>query len=84
MTVDIFSPLYNLDRCFDRIPIHFKDTLMYVDPITRQTYDYATPITSDNNPRNIIELDPDSDDQGLYILRPEPIKRKPPLMFSPS
>ena len=57
---------------------------MYVDPITRQTYDYATPITCDNNPRNIIELDPDSDDQGFYILGPEPIKRKSPLMFTPS
>ena len=78
------SPLYKADRCFDRIPIHFKDTLMYVDPITRQTNDYATPITCDNNPRNIIELDPDSDDQDFNILGPEPIKRKPPLMFTPS
>ena len=59
------SPLYKADRCIDRIPIHFKDTLMYVDPITRQTYDYATPTTCDNNPRNIIELDPDSDDQDF-------------------
>ena len=25
------SPLYKADRCFDRIPIHFKDTLMYLD-----------------------------------------------------
>ena len=57
---------------------------MYVDPITRQTYDYATPITCDSNPNNIIELDPDSDDQDFYILSPEPIKRKPPLMFTPS
>ena len=57
---------------------------MYVDPITRQTYDYATPITCDDNPRNIIELDPDSDDQDFYILGPESIKRKPPLMFTPS
>ena len=40
---------------------------MYVDPITRQTYDYATPITCDNNPRNIIELDPDSDDQIFTV-----------------
>ena len=78
------SPLYKADRCFDRIPSHFKDTLLYVDPITRQTYDYATPITCDINPRNIIELDPDSDDQDFYILGPEPIKRKPPLMFTPS
>ena len=69
------SPSYKADRCFHRIHIHFKDTLMYVDPITRQTYDYATPITCDNNPKNIIELDPDSDDQDFYILGPEPIKR---------
>ena len=55
---------------------------MYVDPITRQTYDYATPITCDNNPKNITELDPDSDDQDFYILSPEPITRKPPLMFT--
>ena len=78
------SPLYKADRCFDRIPIHFEDTLMYVDPITRQTYDYATLITCDNNPRSIIELDPDSDDQGFYILGSEPVKRKPPLMLTPS
>ena len=78
------SPLYKADRCFDCIPIHFKDTLMYVDPITRKTYDYATPIACDNNPKNIIELDPDSDDQDFYILGPEPMKQKPPLMFTPS
>ena len=40
---------------------------MYNDPITRQTYDYATPIASDNNPKNIIELDPDSVDQSFDI-----------------
>ena len=57
---------------------------MYVDPITRQTFDYASPIICENNPKNIIELDPDSDDQDFYILGPEPIKRKPPPMFTPS
>ena len=77
------SPLYKADRCFDRISIHFKDTLMYVDPITRQTYDNATPIASGNNPCKIIELDPDTDDRDFYILGPEPIERKPPLMFTP-
>ena len=57
---------------------------MYVDSIARQTYDYATPIACDNNPRNIIQLDPDSDDQDFNLLGPEPIKRKPPLMLKPS
>ena len=55
---------------------------MYVDPITRQTFDYATPIACDNTPSNNNELDPDSDDQDFYILGLEPIKRKPPLMFT--
>ena len=54
---------------------------MYVDPITRQTFDYATPIACDNNPKIIIELDPDSDDQDFYLLGPEPIKRKLPLLL---
>ena len=57
---------------------------MYVDPITRQTFDYATPFTFENNPKNIIELDLDSDDQDFYILGPETFKREPPLMFTPS
>ena len=57
---------------------------MYVDTITRQTFDYATPITCENNPKNFIELDPDSDDQDFYILGPEPIKQKPPFMFTPA
>ena len=57
---------------------------MYVDPITRQTYDYATPIPCGKHPRNIIELGTDADDQDFYILRPETTKRKPPLMFTPT
>ena len=76
------SPSYKADRCFDRIPIHFKDTLMYVDTITRQTSDYATPFACENNRRNNFDLNSDSGDQDFYILGSEPIKRKPPLMFT--
>ena len=57
---------------------------MYVDPNTRQTFDYATPIACDDNPRNIIELDLDSEDQGFYLLGPELFQRKPPLILTPS
>ena len=78
------SPLNKADRCFDRIPIHYRDTLMNVDPITRQTYDYATLIPCDNNSRNIIGSDPDTDDQEFYILSPEPIKQKHTLKFIPN
>ena len=32
------SPLYRADKCFDRIPIHNRETIMYVDPIPRQSF----------------------------------------------
>ena len=78
------SPLYKADGCFDRIPILFKDTLMYGNPITRPTYDYALPIACDKNPRSFIELDLYSDDQDFYILGQEHNKRNQPPMFTPS
>ena len=57
---------------------------MYVDPITRQTFNYVTPIECGNNSQNIIELDPDSDDEDFYLLIPEPLKREAPQMFKPT
>ena len=80
----LISPLYKADKCFDRIPIHYRETIMYVDPITRQTFNYATPIECGNNPQNIIELDPDADDGDFYVLTPDPLKREPPQMFKPT
>ena len=80
------SPLYKADCCLDRIPIHFKDTFMYmyVDHITRQTYDYAFLTKCDNIQRNKNELDPDSNNQDFSILRHKPLEWKPPLMFTPT
>ena len=77
------SPLYRADKCFDRIPIHYRETIMYVDPITRQTFNYATPINCGNIPQNIIELDPDTDDGDSYVLT-DPLKREAPQMFKPT
>ena len=67
------ATLYTLKRAFCTFTLlHDKHMLM------------KTPITCDNNPRNNVELNPASDDHDFYILSPEPIKRKPPLMFTPS
>ena len=57
---------------------------MYVDPITRQTFNYATPNECGNNPQKITELDPDSDDEEFHVLTPEPLKREAPQMFEPT
>ena len=57
---------------------------MYVDPITRQTFNYATPIKCGNNPQNSIELDPDTDDGEFVVLTPDPLRREAPQMFKPT
>ena len=78
------SPLYRADKCFDRIPIHYRETIMYVDPVTRRTFNYATPIECGNNPQNIIELHTDTDDGDFYVLTPDALKREAPQMFKPN
>ena len=57
---------------------------MYVDLITRQTFNYATPIECGKIPQNLNELDPDADDGDFYVLTPDPLKREPPQMFKPT
>ena len=57
---------------------------MYVDPITRQIFNYETPIECGNNPQNIIELDPDTDDGDFHVFTPDPLKREAPKMFKPT
>ena len=77
------SLLYKADKCFDRIPIRYRETIMYVDPITRQTFN-VPPIKCGNNPQNIIELDPDTDDGDFYVLTSDQLKKEAPQMFQPT
>ena len=45
------SPLYFAEQCYDKIPVNYLDTVMYVDPITRQTFECANHIPCGNNPQ---------------------------------
>ena len=78
------SPLYKTDNCFDRIPIHYREIIMYLDPITRQTFNYATPTECGSNPKKIIELDPDADDGDFFVITPDQLKWEPQQMFKPT
>ena len=42
---------------------------MYLDPIPRQTFDYATPISCDNNPQNVIAFVFDTDKHCVLTLK---------------
>ena len=54
---------------------------MFVDTITRQNFNYATPISCNNNPQQVIALDPDNDEQ--YVRTPKPVLRATPTLFEP-
>ena len=75
------SHLHEAESCFNRIPIYYQDTVMYIDPITRQTSNYATPISCDNNPQNVIDLDLHTDEQYGWTFKP--VLRATPMLFEP-
>ena len=54
---------------------------MYIVPIIRQNFDYATPISCDNIPQNVIAMEPDNDEHR--VLTHKPIRRTIPLLFEP-
>ena len=55
---------------------------MYIDPITRQTFEYANQIPCENNRQNVISLDPETDQK--YVSTRQPPKRHPPVHFEPT
>ena len=55
---------------------------MYVESVTRKTFEIANQIPCENNPRIVIALDPDTDQ--YYILTPQPNKTDPPQLFEPT
>ena len=64
------SPLYITEQGYDKNPVSYLDTVVYVDPITRQTFNYANQIPCENNPQSVIALDPDTDQ--FYVSTPQP------------
>ena len=54
---------------------------MYIDPISRQTFIYATPISCANNPQNVIALDAETNEH--YVLTSKFVLRATPMRFEP-
>ena len=82
MTVlNFFYLCMKLETGFDPIPIYFKDTVMYIDPIPRQTFDFAVPRSCDKNLQNVIALDLENEEH--YVLTPKPVLRAIPMLFEP-
>ena len=77
------STLRVLDKCYDRILIMFERTTIFVDPITRQTYDFASEIPCLGDYTNVFQLDVEND-SSWYQLLPDPMRFNKPLLFKPT
>ena len=67
------SSLYVFEdkRCYKRIPIFYKNKVLFVDTLCRRTYfwDTAVPCGSKNS-HNVVQMNPDEDKN--YLLTPYP------------
>ena len=77
------SPLGVLNKCYDRIPILFERTTKFVDPITRQTYDFASQIPFLGDYKNVFQFDFENDN-SWYQLLPDPMLLSKLLLFKPT
>ena len=72
-----------LCKCYDRIPISFERTTKFVDPIPRQTYDFASEIPCLGDHTNVLQLDLQND-SSWYQRLPDPMPLNKPLLFKPT
>ena len=72
-----------LDKCYDRIPILFERSTKIVDPITRQTYDFASEIPCLGDYISVFQLDVENDN-SRYQLLPDTMPFNKPLLFKPT
>ena len=77
------SPLRVVDKRYDRIPILFERTIIFVDPITPLTYDFASEIPCLGDYTNVFRLDLE-DGNSWYQLLPDPMLFNKPLLFKPT
>ena len=74
------SPLGLLDQCYDRIPIHYGDWTIFVDPITRKSYPFAIEVDCVGGYKNAYQLDIDNEN-SWYHLMPALVPLQPPKVF---
>ena len=68
--------------CYNRIPIDDFGKLKFVDPISRQTFDEAEPVSCDDKMKTLFHMNlykPDT----WFTLNPKPSQHVQPKMFRP-
>ena len=76
------SPPHELNQCYDKIPIFFKNAIFIVGPITRQTYPVAQVQNYSDRIKNLFQFDME-DKNSWFIITPTVEHRKRPAVFGP-
>ena len=51
-----------MDKCYNGIAVYYDGQISFVDPITRQTFDFCDEQLCDTGSSNLHQLNPDDDD----------------------
>ena len=76
------SPPHVMNRCYDKIPIFYKNAIFFVDPITRQTYPDARVQNCSDRIKNLLQFDME-DENSRFTNTPTLEHRKQPAAFGP-
>ena len=69
------SPPHVMNQCYDKIPIFYKNAILFVDPITRQTYPDAQVQNCSDRIKNLFQFDME-DENSWFIITPTLKHRK--------
>ena len=76
------SPPHVMNQCFDKVPIFYKNAILFVDPITRQTYPDAQVQNCSDWIKNLLQFDME-DENSRFTITPTLEHRKRPAVFGP-
>ena len=75
-------PLHTMNQCYDKFPILYIGQILFVDPITRQTYPHATTENCSDRIKNLFQLDMNQEG-SWYTLTPGIVHQDKPAVFGP-
>ena len=71
-----------MNQCFDKITIFYKNSIIFVDPVTRQTYPDAQVQKYSERIKNLFQFDMEAENTWLTII-PTLVHRRRPAVFEP-
>ena len=78
-----YSPLQEIDTCYDRTPVLYKNKVRFIDPVSRQTFTTLKQQPCNNKQKNLFQLDIEKNNSWIE-LTPSITQVTGPALFAPS